>query len=244
MAPAPRTASRRVRTDDGLIAGIIPHAQFTTAMILTINVLLFLATEIGPAGEALKYAGLAHGPSIFRGGDWYRLVTAGFFHGGLIHIGFNSVALYSLGSQIEEIYGSSRFILFYFLATIGGFFASTYFRMGATLGASAGVFGLIGVMIALGMRSRSAMGDHITRSYTTNAIFAIIMSFQPGVDLLAHLGGLATGFGVAYLIGVPGGWREAEHEKYYRWGAYAALALTAISFVRMAGVFQQMLAQG
>ena len=54
-------------------------------------------------------------------GEYWRLVTAGFLHGGLIHILMNSWVLFDLGAQVEEIYGSSRMLVIYFVSTVGGF---------------------------------------------------------------------------------------------------------------------------
>src|SRR4051812_48516094 len=74
-APA---VERRAPRD--LLGGLIPHAHFTTFVILLINVGLFAATELG--GQYLVMAGAKSREAIFFGKQWYRLVTAGFFHGG------------------------------------------------------------------------------------------------------------------------------------------------------------------
>ena len=60
-------------------------------------------------------------------GQWWRLVTAGFLHGGLIHIFMNSWVLFSVGAQVEETYGTARYLVLYFVSTVVGFLASTYF---------------------------------------------------------------------------------------------------------------------
>src|SRR5437899_11656563 len=67
----------------------------------------------GMGGEAMYRLGASFGPSIFGLHEWYRLVTAMFLHGGLIHIGFNMMALMQFGPALEELYGSARYLFFY-----------------------------------------------------------------------------------------------------------------------------------
>jgi hypothetical protein len=74
--------------------------------------------------------------SILGQGQWWRLVTAGFLHGGLIHIAMNSWVLFDLGAQIEEVFGPSRLIVIYFCATVGGFLASTFWSRALSIGGS------------------------------------------------------------------------------------------------------------
>ena len=71
-------------------------------------------------------------------------MTAGFLHGGLLHIGMNSWVLFDLGAQVEEVYGASRLIVVYFMATVFGFLLSTFWTAALSVGASAGIMGLIG----------------------------------------------------------------------------------------------------
>ena len=240
----PRAAERLPYT--GAVAGLIPQARFTTSMILLINFALYMASMLfsiragatgGPldiSGGVLYQLGAKFSPAILQGGDWWRLVTAGFLHGGLFHILMNSWALFDLGSQVEEIFGAPRLITFYFLATVGGFLASTLWNPGLSVGSSAGIFGLIGVMIALGIKARSALGDHIRTLYTRWALYGLLFGLLPffQVDNAAHLGGLAAGFGAAWLAGLPNPFNPAT-ETIWRWVSYVCLALTAYAFGRM-----------
>ena len=167
---AARAEPRRQSSD--LIAGFIPHAGFTTFVILVINLGLYAATVIASMklgsenplmdidGRALVEFGAKFPPAI-AAGQWWRLVTAGFLHGNLFHIFMNSWALFSVGAQVEETYGTARFLALYFVANVVGFFASTYFSPSLSVGASAALFGLIGAMIAAGMRTNTAMGAAI-----------------------------------------------------------------------------------
>jgi len=127
-------------------------------------------------------------------GEYWRLVTAGFLHGGILHILMNSWVLFDLGAQVEELYGSSRMLVIYFLSTVGGFYASAVWSVAVSVGASAGLFGLVGAMIALGLRHRNAMGAAIRGMYLRGAViglaFGMVGAFH--VDNAAHIGGLLS----------------------------------------------------
>jgi rhomboid protease GluP len=241
----PRAAERR--EPGALLGGFIPHARFVTMIILIINFGLFLATVIFSqrAGNASAWMGVDNRTlfdfgakyriAIFGYGQWWRLVTAGFLHGGLLHIGMNSWVLFDLGAQVEEVYGASRLVVFYFLATVFGFLASTWWTAALSVGASAGIFGLIGAMIALGMRHKaSALGGAIRGLYLRWAIYGLLFGLLPGlhIDNAAHLGGLAAGFGAAYLAGTPRV-ETAWNERFWQGAAVVCILLTAYSFLKM-----------
>jgi rhomboid protease GluP len=241
----PRAVERR---DPGVIlGGFIPHARFVTMIILILNGGLFLATVLFSqrAGNSNAFLGIdmqtlwefgaKYRDAILRYGQWWRLVTAGFLHGGLLHIGMNSWVLFDLGAQVEEVYGGARLILIYFMATVCGFLASTFWTSALSVGASAGIFGLIGAMIALGVRHQgSALGVAIRGMYVRWAIYGLIFGLLPGlhIDNAAHIGGLAAGFGAAYLTGTPR-IETAWSERLWQAAAAVCVILTAISFLMM-----------
>ncbi len=232
----PRAIDRR---DPGsILGGFIPHARYTTVIILLINFGLYVATAVyGKSvgeGEALLMFGAKLRVAIFGYHQWWRLVTAGFLHAGILHILMNSWVLFDLGTQVEELYGTSRMIVFYFVSTVCGFFLSTVWSAGLSVGSSAGIFGLIGAMIALGVRHRSALGDHIRALYIRWAIYGLLFGFLPffQIDNAAHVGGLASGFGVAYLAGLPK-ISSAGTEAFWRAVSFVCLGLTALCFLKM-----------
>lgn len=251
-----RAVERRSPAD--ALGGLIPHARFTTTVILLLNFGLYVATTLysmkGSSGlvfdidgQTLFAFGAKEPFAILRGGQWWRLVTAGFLHGGILHILMNSWVLFDLGAQVEEVYGTSRFLVFYFVATVAGFLASTMFSSSLSIGASAGIFGLIGAMIAMGVRHRhTAMGATVRSHYTQWAIFGVVMGLLPGfrVDNAAHLGGLAGGFLVAYLANTPPAF-DVWQEKFWRVLAVICVLLTAVSFAFMflnfAGSYRHMM---
>ena len=232
----PRAIDRR--EPGAILGGFITHARYTTVIILLINFGLYVATalygkNVGE-GQALFAFGAKLRLAILGYHQWWRLVTAGFLHGGIFHILMNSWVLFDLGAQVEEVYGTSRMIALYFAATVCGFFASTLWNPGLSVGSSAGICGLIGAMIALGMLHRSALGDAIRGLYVRWAIYGLLFGLLPGlaIDNAAHIGGLAAGFGVAYVAGLPR-YDGSGTELAWRLGAYACLALTALCFLRM-----------
>jgi rhomboid protease GluP len=180
--------------------------------------------------NTLLVFGAKFGPAI-AGGQWWRLVTAGFLHGGLLHILMNSWVLFDLAPQVEEIYGASRMWAIYFLSTVGGFYLSNLWSpMTPSIGASAALCGLIGAMIALGVTHHSSsVGAAIRGTYIRWAIYILVFSLLPGIDMAAHIGGGLTGFGVAYLAGTPR-LVGSPVEKLWQAGAWICLGLTGVSF--------------
>jgi len=228
-----------------VMGGMIPHARFATSMFLLINFGLYAATVVYSMGSGNSNAFLSldmqtlfqfggkYRESILRG-DWWRLVTAGFLHGGLIHIAMNCWALFDLGAQVDEIYGTNRFIVFYILSSIGGFIASMYWSDSLSVGASAALFGLIGAMIALGVNNRTSVGAAVRGMYIRWAIYGLLFGLLPQfhIDNAAHIGGLVTGFVVAYFAGTPR-ISTSTSEQAWRLGAWSCALLTAYCFLKM-----------
>ena len=249
MKLGPRAVERRSPSP---IAGIIPGTQFTAAMILLINVSLYIVTTVFSMklmdgrvtfdipGQILAAFGAKYVPAI-AAGEWWRLITAGFLHGGLFHILMNSWAMYGLAGEVEELYGSARFIVFYFLSTVFGFLASTFWSPALSVGASAGLFGLIGVMIAYGVHHRSSTGAAVRAHYTQWAIYGFVIGLLPGfrVDNAAHLGGLAAGFAIAWIAGPPKLY-ESWRDTVWKAAAGVCVALTALAFLLMVLRFSEL----
>jgi rhomboid protease GluP len=238
---------RRAPAD--LLGGLIPHDRFITMIILLINVGLYIAMVVhmmqtGKSnlmdfdGKTLFDFGAKYGPAI-RAGQWWRLITAGFLHGGLFHIAMNSWVLYDLGAQIEENFGTPRYLLIYLVATVTGFYGSYIWNPGLSIGASAGIFGLIGAMIALGLKDGSSYGRAMSSHYTRWAAIMIGLGLLPtgllfgmAFDNAAHIGGLAGGFAVAYLAGTPR--RTGAMEQIWRAAGWVSVGITCVAFYYMA----------
>ena len=231
------------RSDAPLLGGLIPQARFTTVLILLINFAFYAASAIyamkAGTGDAmdldaktLYFLGAKY--AVFESGQWWRLVTAGFLHGGLLHILFNSWALFDVGAMVDQVYGTNRMLVIYFLGNIAGYFLSSVWSdQVPSVGASAAICGLVGAMIALGVRHRNPMGDAIRGAFIRWAIYILIMGFIiPHVDNAAHIGGLAGGFVVGYFAGTPR-FEGSPTEKLWKVCAWICLFLTALSFLKL-----------
>lgn len=184
-------------------------APVTTAMLVA-NMLMFGVSWMALAAEG-KGAGMAilwgvGGEATFRLGmsipwpylvethEWWRVVTAMFLHGGLIHIGFNMMALMQLGPPLEELYGSGRYFFLYVISGAFGFVASA-FTDHFSLGASGAVLGLIGALLAVTSKRGGAYMRELRSRLISNLVilFAIGFFFRI-IDNYAHGGGLLVGF--------------------------------------------------
>jgi rhomboid protease GluP len=217
------------RRNPSPILGLIPHAQFVTAIILLINIGIYIGSSLNPE---LLQAGWKN--FQVREGQWWRLVTAGFLHGGLLHIGMNSWVLFDVGGQVEQVYGASRMLVIYFISTVAGFYLSYLWTPNPSVGASAAIMGLIGAMIALSLHHRSAMTQAIRATYIRWVIYILLIGLLPGIgiDNAAHVGGLAAGFAVAYFAGLPR-WEGSAGEQAWRIASYLCIGLTAFCFFEM-----------
>jgi rhomboid protease GluP len=225
MQLGPRAIERR--NPGEVLGGLIPHARFTTVMILLINTGLFLADYLNPQAGLTRFG--ASLPAPYMQGQWWRLVTAGFLHGGVFHILMNSWVLFDLGAEVEQLYGTSRLIVFYFVSTITGFWTSSHLGFHSSVGSSAGIFGLIGAMLAFGVSDRSALGSMVKSLYMRWVIYGLVLSFLPGVDFWAHIGGLAGGFITGWLASTPRA-RLMWKESLLRALAGISIALTFLAF--------------
>src|SRR2546425_10829350 len=146
-------------------ASFAESGNFFSLVILTINIVLFVLMSIvearnGGGGDAFirsasngvldDFGALV--PNMVWGGQWWRLVTFNFLHIGLMHLMFNSSALFSIGPQVEGIFGSQKFVFAYVATGIGSGLASLMFLPANTAGASGAIFGLIGLMAVYGYR--------------------------------------------------------------------------------------------
>jgi rhomboid protease GluP len=145
-------------------------------------------------GEASYRLGLSAPYGIYVQHQWYRLITAMFLHGGLIHIGFNMMALMQLGPALEELYGSSRYFFLYIFTGAFGFLVSSILGT-YSLGASGGLLGLVGAMLAVTTKRGGAYMRELRSRLISSVIFLFVLGFMGmGIDNKAHLAGLASGF--------------------------------------------------
>ena len=144
---------------------------------------------------------------VFGSGWWWTVLTAGWLHGGILHIFFNVLWIRQLGPEIANLYGAGRMVIIYTVAGITGFALSSVLgllshavlrRARLTVGASASIFGLLGALVHYGRRTGSS---HIGQAGLQYALFMGIMGFIfRGVDNAAHLGGFVGGYLASMIL--------------------------------------------
>jgi membrane associated rhomboid family serine protease/tetratricopeptide (TPR) repeat protein len=181
-----------------------------TYILLAANFLYF-GVEILAGGfndlQVLLNLGAAYGPD-FRRGEYWRLVMPIFLHGGWSHILGNSYALFMLGPILERVYGYGRYVTIYIAAGVGGAFLSMTVSRQVSVGASGAIFGIAGAMLVTGFVHRDAVPPRWGRAFGLGIIpfivLVLITGFSShGVDNWGHVGGLATGALLAFVIPPP-----------------------------------------
>jgi rhomboid protease GluP len=153
-----------------------------------------------PSTLILYLLGASGSIPVIGEGRWWTLLTAGWLHGGILHIFFNVMWIRQLGPEIARMYGAGRMVIIYTVAGVMGFALSTamdllpipFFGAPITVGASASIFGFLGALVHYGKRTGSSHARDAGLQY---ALFMGIMGFVlQGVDNAAHLGGFAGGY--------------------------------------------------
>ena len=209
-------------------SAFIPRANRSSVIVLAVNVIFFIGQYL--SHDLLTQAGIEYAPLVF-GGQWYRLITAGFLHGGFLHIAMNSYSLWILVTETEYFYGPSRLAVAYVVSTITGFaLAAVMTPRSPVLGASCAAFGLIGTMLAMGFRNRAEPLSQAVRSqYGTWLVYGIVMSLWGGVSLAGHIGGFIGGLAVGFIAGLPG-LPGSPREAFWKYSAIAALIIVAFAW--------------
>ena len=182
----------------------MPRLSVTTVLVL-INVIAYVwevtsGTNFNDNRSLLEHGALL-GLLVTQYGQWWRIVTGGFLHGGIAHIALNMFALYQLGTFVESILGPWRMLAIYAIALVGGGYAVAYFAPNdVTVGASGAIFGLFGALIAIGVRMGKAGRGLISQTLPILAINLAFTFAVPFISKAGHLGGLASGFAAGLVF--------------------------------------------
>jgi rhomboid protease GluP len=229
------------------LSRITPSFGSVTMILVTVNIVMMLLilavwgarpeggmlSFLSPSMKAL-YAFGAKWAQDIRAGEVWRLVTAIYLHGGLLHLFFNSFALVNLGPLIEESFGSRKFFVIYTTTGITGFVASTLFSpRSLSVGASGAIFGLLGFALVYGRYRSGPAGRAIAEQLMRWLIFGAILLFIPNIDNAAHVGGAVTGaiLGLVVEAGEP---RTRAGEMWLRLLTALMILVTVGSFLLMA----------
>jgi len=208
----------------------------STYVFFGINIVVFVLMALaGGSGNepTLMAFGVKSNPAI-AGGQWWRFVTPIFIHIGLLHLFFNSYALWIVGPQVEKLYGGARFVILYVLTGVAGVYGSySYHPDTISAGASGAIFGLFGVLLVFGIRHRDAIPPFFKRSVGTGVLPIIVINLIigftiPAIDNSAHIGGLLAGAALAAVLPFqkPG----EETNAGFRSIQIALIALIAVCF--------------
>ncbi len=162
-------------------------------------------TGIGSDPEFLLRFGASLGPYTRRG-EYWRLVMPMFLHIGALHLLMNNYALWVLGRFLERVYGYARFTFLYVFTGIGSAALSMSMSDKVSAGASGAIFGIAGVMLVAGFLHRQSIPPHWGRAFGKGILPVIVLNLALGfalhkwVDNWAHLGGLASGIVLGFLI--------------------------------------------
>jgi rhomboid protease GluP len=220
-----------------------------TTALLVANFLMFgvswvLTMQAGEAGGMRTLWGMSGAASyqlgaslpfffLLQNHEWWRLVTAMFLHGGLIHIGFNMMTLMQFGPALEELYGSARYLFLYVVTGALGFLAS-----GLTghfsVGASGALLGLIGAMLAVTSKRGGSFMRELRSRLITSVTILFVIGFWGGlgIDNSAHIGGFAVGFVLGKIYDDRRPMNAREQKKAQTLGWLAGIIIIA-SFVLM-----------
>lgn len=164
----------------------------------------FSVTSVDP--EVLRGFGAKQNDLIVQHHEYWRLITCIFIHIGFIHLLLNNYALWIIGQEIEQIYGSARFVVLYLFTGVAGSLGSFFFNPQATsAGASGAIFGLFGVMATFAFRYRKEIPQTLSREIRRRVLPVIAINLAFGfsvriVDNSAHISGLLSGVVLALVI--------------------------------------------
>src|SRR4051812_927772 len=175
------------------VISLLLTVYFGGNILGSVNPLGMLAPDTG----VLLLLGASGAAPVFGAGRWWTILSAGWLHGGALHILFNVLWIRQLGPVVADIFGAARMIVIYTIAGVCGFLLSSVFGwylpgvpfIGGgqfTVGASAPIFGLLGALVHYGKRGGSSLVKSEAMGYAvTLFVFGLIM---PGVDNAAHAG--------------------------------------------------------
>ena len=205
-----------------------------TTALAAINLSVFVAM-IASGGSPMRFSpedlirwGGNWGP-LTMGGDYWRLLTAGFVHGDIIHLAFNLWCLWSLGQLAERLFGSLITAAIYILTGVAGAMLSIGWNHGRLeVGASGAIFGIAGAILSGIKFGNVAVGPMQRRQIFSSLIFFVIFNLTiglgPGIDNMCHLGGLVSGL----IFGVPLATAMASGKKHFEWATIIVASLVLV----------------
>lgn len=228
-------ALSRFSLEPSHIVKVIIYANvvfFLLSLFLNPSELGFTANPLGllaPSSQSLFLLGASGAVPVSEYGRWWTLISASFLHGGILHIFFNMAALSQLGPFVLQEFGFSRFMMIYILTGAAGFLLSVIAGVPFTIGASAGICGLIGAILYYGKSRGGYYGQAIYKQAMGWIIGLVVFGLLiPGINNWAHGGGVISGIILGFMLGYQARNRETA---LHRALGLACLILTVLSLL-------------
>jgi len=197
------------RAEEMREALLTPKTPVVSMGLIAINVIVYvagqvLASQLGVEQRRVpQMTGGVNAINILEG-QWWRLITACFVHGGLLHLAMNMYALYSLGPWAERLWGSTRFLILYLLAGFAGSCGAVVANVAGGVGASGAICGILGAEAIWVYLHRTFLPQEYLsrwgRNLLVNTLLITFISMMPGISAAGHFGGAAAGMVAAYLL--------------------------------------------
>lgn len=190
-----------------------------------------------PSSPELFAWGANSASAVVLDGQWWRLLTAAFLHGGIVHLSFNMLGLWEAGKQLCRLLGNGQFALVYAASALAGSAASLHYaaQNSVSVGASGAVFGVLGALVTASWHYRHLVpATNLRRLWTGLGFFigySLLHGFtQENVDNAAHVGGLVCGMLLGLVLLAPIDRLADAGRRRTRAVATGALALAAVAY--------------
>jgi len=187
-----------------------------TGVLIALNVIGFIwELFVGGPGmlsmsgggniDRVMQEGSLYPAGVLQNGEWWRIFTGAFLHGGLLHLGVNMISLWSLGRFVETVVGSPKMFFIYMVSLIASGLGVVFLSapLVPTVGASGAIFGLFGALFAIGLKLGKPGMDLVKANAGILVLNLIITFTVPSISWQAHIAGLAAGFLLTLLIYFP-----------------------------------------
>jgi rhomboid protease GluP len=186
-------------------------------------------TAFSPESGSLFAMGATGTIAVGQLNRWWTLISAGFLHGGILHIFFNMAALWQIGPFVINVFGPWRMYVIYTLGSVAGFYVSYLAGVKFTIGASASVCSLIGALLYYGKSRGDMLGKELFRQVAGWVaglfVFGLIV---PGINNWAHGGGIAAGAVISFFLGYE---KKRKERTAHRLMGAACIGLTGLILV-------------
>jgi membrane associated rhomboid family serine protease len=197
-----------------------------TKGLVAINVLVYFAelaqgASVNPQSGSIFTKGALYGPLVAHG-DWWRLITAAFLHGGPLHLAFNMLGLWWIGEPLEQALGRGRFLLLYLVSGLAGSAGALVANpTGITVGASGAIFGILGAALVLERQGNYVFGGQALGLIVVNLVLTFAI---PNISVGGHIGGLIGGIAAMLALSRFG----RGHAIYGRVGVTGVVGVVAV----------------